>query len=882
MNDFANSFEKYDFPNFGWTRLPKPPITEDDKIKVGLSREDSNDKLIYTLCQIGFRKKVKLGLIDVNKKQEYIDRCELELDTFKELNFTDYILLVWKMVEKAREIGVFIDYGRGSVVSSCAAWFLGLTGCDPIKYKLFFSRFVSKARAKSKIIDGEVWISNELAPDIDQNFGEGRDTIIQWLKELYPNRICKIANISSLTGKILVKDVYKTVEECNENEAKSVSELIERRFGVVQDIEDVYKDNKDFKNWADSHNLVYNICLNLRDVVRQYSSHASGYLVSYEELTEHTPLMLDSEKNIISAYTMDSVQCLKLDLLGLETNLVIKNILKNIPEDINDINLDNNPIIYDQFQHNSLLPYGLYQISASCAFRVCNNLKPKNILELSHVNAIARPTALAYEEPYINNTTKCPHPLFKDALEWTRWLPLYQEQTSALVKAIGFDDDTAEQFRRVFAKKKLDELDKWVIKIQNKLEEKNLPKEAGDILVKLAKESANYQFNLSHSLATSYLSALTVYLKYKYPLQFYVAWLNVVKDSGNAKFSPLEKIAQIESELNNFGIKLLPPDITKSCLDFTIEDKNIRFGIGSIKGVAEKVKEHINEFKKVYTNKFEMFQGAHDSSINIGVFCSLIQSGCLDSFLYRKTRSKLVLEAQTWNILTDKEKIFCNERAIEYNYDLLNIIKDLTEKYKNEKGVFLIKPSRFETIKKKYEPYKEIYLKNSKNQELANYWYESRVLGFSYSSTLKNIYIKSLPKIISINEIKDLFSDMQVEFVGIVKECKSGVANNEKKTKYFKCLISDEKAQVSVMLFCYKNKEGKITDRIQDCIDYNNGKLPEEGQVVIVKGKKKGDSVFAESISIQDKYIITTLGELNKFNKDKEIIEKTAKQVEMF
>jgi DNA polymerase-3 subunit alpha len=261
---------------------------------------------------------------------------------------------------------------------------------------------------------------------------------------------------------------------------------------------------------------------------------------------------------------------LKLDLLGLETNLIIKNTLNSLPEkiDVNTINLEDDPIIYDQFQNGNLLPYGLYQISADCAYKVCKYLKPKNVMELSHVNAIARPTALAYEKPYIKNESKCPHPLLEKALNWTHYQPLYQEQTLLCLKAIGFDDVEAEMARRVWAKKKIDEVDIQLNKVKEKLEKNKLPKEVGDIVIKLAEEGANYQFNLSHSLSTSYLTALTVYLKYKYPLQFYQACLNEAKNKSDFT----ERLSQINSELPQFGIKLLPPHLIKSDTSFKIEN----------------------------------------------------------------------------------------------------------------------------------------------------------------------------------------------------------------------------------------------------------------------------------------------------------------------
>ncbi len=468
---FIEQFQKYDFPNLDWTRLPKPPITSFDKQKYGCESKESNSKFLSRLVMAGFEEKLSKGIIPKDKTDEYIKRCKTELDTFEELHFTDYMLLVWKVIEKAKELGVFIDYGRGSVSGSIVSWLLGISGVDPIRYGLFFSRFLNKARAKSKKINNEVWLDISLILDIDVNLGEGRDKIIEWLKEIYPNRVSKVSNVSTLTGKILVKDVFKTLENANEDDSKKVSDLIERRFGVVQDIEEVHngvKDdktgewkiepNKEFQEWVSKHKETYDISLKLRNLIRQAASHASGYLISFEDMTEHTPLCLSLDKETkkyhqCSVYTKDYVQCIKLDL---ETNQIIKNTLNKININLDDVNLEDDPIIYDQFQNGNLLPYGLYQISADCAYKVCNNLKPKNVMELSDVNAIARPGALAWEKSYVQNDAELPHPIFKNALSSTRNLCLYQENMIQMAMDIGFSDVESEMIRRVVGKKKID------------------------------------------------------------------------------------------------------------------------------------------------------------------------------------------------------------------------------------------------------------------------------------------------------------------------------------------------------------------------------------------------------------------------------------------
>lgn len=384
---------------------------------------------------------------------------------------------------------------HNSCVSSLVFWLLNITGCDPIKHKLFFSRFVSKSRAKSKTVDGEIWLQNDLIPDADLNLGEGRGEIVKWLKTIYPNRISRIANLSTLTGKALIKDVYKVMEDASEEQSKEVSDWIERRFGVVQDLEEAYKEIPEFKKWADNHKQTYEISLQLRDLNRQFSSHASGYLISFDELINHTPLMLDSEKETTSVYTMNDVQCVKLDLLGLNTNRIIKTVLRLTGENVDKINLENDPIIYDQFQKNEFQPYGLYQISAPCAYRVTNDVKPKDIMELSDVNALARPGALAWVGDYVKNNKSLPHPLFEKALKPTRNLPLYQETLMQLLMIVGFSADESETCRKIVGKKLLDKVREWQQKILDKTKESGFEKEIGELIWKILNDSSSYSFN---------------------------------------------------------------------------------------------------------------------------------------------------------------------------------------------------------------------------------------------------------------------------------------------------------------------------------------------------------------------------------------------------
>lgn len=873
MNKFIKQFQTYNLPNIGWTRLPNPPITKQDREKYGSDDKESHTQFLSRLVQIGFKEKFDKGKIPKDKIEIYQQRCAMELDTFNELHFTGYMLLVWKVIQKAKELGVFIDFGRGSVSGSICAWLLGISGCDPIRYNLFFSRFLNKARAKSKKIEGEIWTDIGLSLDVDINLGSGREELVEWLKDIYPNRISKVSNVSTLTGKILVKDVYKVLENASEDQAKEVSDLVERRFGVVQSIEDIYKGkfddngevlvekNEDFVKWADNHKDTYKVSLQLRDLIRQSASHASGYLVSFEELTEHTPLCLSFDKetqkyNDCSVYTMDSAQCLKLDLLNLETNMIIKNTLDSISDqiDVEMLNLEDDSLIYDQFQNDNLLPYGLYQISADCAYRVCNHLKPKNVMELSHVNAIARPTALAYEKPYIENKSKCPHPLLENALNWTHFQPLYQEQTLMCLKAIGFDDTEAEMARRVWAKKKTDEVDIQLNKVKEKLKQNNLPKEVGDVVIKLAEEGANYQFNLSHSLSTSYLTALTVYLKYKYPLQFYQACLNEAKNKSDF----IERLGQIYKELPSFNITLLPPHITRSALTFTIEGKDLRFSLASIKGINHKSLEKLNKFKNdKYQDKISLFRAADNANLNSSIMAGLILVGSLDDKL-KEPRSRILAQWHLWNCLTDNEKNWAVRISPDYKYDVIEIVKVLNERIKNEKLKPVIKDSRRLTIRKNFGPYNKIFEENKKiDQNFLKWYFERALMGFSYSTNLYEIYKDRVDNLVTISEVLGEIEDTKVCFAAEVVEARLGTTKNGNPKMQLQ--VKDHTNDLRIMVF--ETNYNKGISKSKEA----SGRMIKEGDVVIVEGKKKdGNCVFGELVTAQKIDIFLKISQLPK------------------
>jgi DNA polymerase III subunit alpha len=848
------NFQKYDFPKLGLVRLPEIKLTKEE---LSLTNSDnlSNFEFLKAITSKGLNEKLKD--IPISEHKKYEEKLEFELNLIEELSFTDYFLLVWRVINKARKSGAYIDHGRGSMVSSLIFFALQITGINPIEKKLYLSRFISKVRAKKQIIDGVTFIDGSLAPDADLNLSIWREEICEWLKELYPGKISKITALGTLTGKILIKDVYKVLGNATEEQAKYVSDLVEKHHGIVEDIELMPKKNSEFKKWSESNELIYSTCLKLRDLYRQKSCHPSGYLVSFYNLHDIVPLELNKEKELTCGFVMDDAAkvAIKLDLLGLTTNKIIKEVLDQIPEKIEEIDkkLDNDPFIYDVLQ-GDFLPYGLYQISANTAFKVTKKIKPKNIHELSDVNAIARPSSLLFLNDYVENKSEAPHAIFKKDLANTRNFCLYQENLLDMAISIGFSPDEAEQIRRTVAKKKVDEVKLWKVKVEDKCREKKLDKEVAEIYWKLLEINALYSFNRSHSYGVSALGALTIYLKYKYPVQFYTACLNNAKELPN----PIDEIKMIRKELIHFGIKLLAPDITQSDFNkFTINGNNILFPVSNIKGVSEKNLEKLKKFKVKDGNKFDIFKAAKEAKLPINVLAGLTLSGSLDQFL-TQTRTRTVMEACLWNLLTTKEHNYCLQYGEQYQYNLTELVRALNEKIFDDKGKPVIKDSRRDTLRKHFHPYNEIYKNNSKNDKLTSFFYEKVYLGFSYSTTLYELFKPVCADLATITEFNGGLNDEYYKLIGEVVEVKQDVSKNG--NRYLRVKIENDDGEV--MLFLFDGKYGRIQDH-----EETNGEIVTPGSIVIANGRKKENSLFADYISKQEYLIIDKISQVEKLAK---------------
>ena len=478
--NFPDRFEKLELELHG-VRLPKFDI-EDRYLKLVENPEKIKNTydFLIALCQKGFK---KLNLkTDSDLYEKYKKRIFHELEILKSLGFTDYILLVWKVVHFCNERNIPLGLGRGSAAGSFVLFLLGVTKIDPVKYDLFFERFVSKIRAKKKVVDGVTYLDGSLMCDVDMDVCYyRRGEVLKYLEEEFRGKTSKIRTLNTLSGKLVMKECGKIVESNSETEMNRVSGMIPKLFGQVKDIQEAYDEVQEFKSWCDKHPKTYKTALKIRGLIKNKGVHPSGILLSFDKMINTCPVELDSDKDTVSCFDMNwaSMFNVKLDVLGLRTVSVVNQACKlaKIKEDEIDYNAE---FIY-QHLRDLKRPQGIFQIEADTNFRVCQKVKPKNLEELSAVLALGRPGALAFVDQYAeytNNDVYEPiHPLFDDILKSTGGVALYQEQLMQMAHKIGFTLDEAEVLRRIVGKKKVKEVKKWKKKIKEKVEKNRLSDE---------------------------------------------------------------------------------------------------------------------------------------------------------------------------------------------------------------------------------------------------------------------------------------------------------------------------------------------------------------------------------------------------------------------
>ncbi len=631
---------------------PKFKFMKEYAQKEGLSFESDDDFFAYQ-CRKGLEK--RLVHIDESKHEEYKARLEREIGIICAMKFPGYMLIVWDFIREAKERGVPVGPGRGSAAGSLVAFSLFITDIDPMPYNLLFERFLNPERISM--------------PDIDIDFCQSRrGEIIDYVVEKYGRyNVAQVITFGKLLAKGVIRDVARVLA-IPYAEADAMAKLIPDELGITLngigvEGEEGYKPGayqkepklRELIESSPKMQRVWKFALALEGLNRNSGMHAAGVVISDEELWHKTPLYQPSgEDHLVTQYSLnylEDVDLIKFDFLGLKTLTVIDNALKLIKSryntEINFNTLDvNDPKVYELIQSGDTV--GLFQIESSGMQSLNERLKPTTFEDLIAVLALYRPGPMesGMLDDFIDRKNgrkeikyffdEFTEPL-KPILEPTYGVIVYQEQVMQIVQSIGgFSLGEADLIRRAMGKKKIDYMKQKAEEFAEGAVKQGLDKDHAIELFGLIEKFAGYGFNKSHSAAYAMVTFQTAYLKCYYPQEFMAALLTSEQDNT-------DKIVKYIDEVKRLGIKLLPPSIQHSLIEFSaITDSDgeeaILFGMGAIKGVGNAAISKILEARAEapFADISDFISRIDSSKVNKKVLESFIKSGSFDDFGYTR------------------------------------------------------------------------------------------------------------------------------------------------------------------------------------------------------------------------------------------------------
>lgn len=631
-------------------------FTRDENGNVVLSQEEAQKKIdrlggYDKLYRIKFEADYLEQLTWAGARERYGDplpedikeRLKFELYIMKTMGFPGYFLIVQDFINVARkQLGVSVGPGRGSAAGSAAAYCLGITQVDPIKYDLLFERFLNPDRIS--------------LPDIDVDFDDdGRYEVLKYVTDKYgEEKVAHIITYQTMATKSAIKDMAK-VMELPLSESNRLAKLVPARLPEVNgknpaiNFANCTKYVPEFKAEVESPDPkireVMNYAGQLEGNVRGTGIHACGVIICRDDITDWVPISMatdtDGSKVISTQYegsVIEETGLIKMDFLGLKTLSIIKEALENIKRhrgidlDIDHIPLDD-PATFKLYCDGHTT--STFQFESEGMQNSLRKLKPSKFEDLIAMNALYRPGPMDYipsfiarkhgEEPITYDI-----PIMKKYLEETYGITVYQEQVMLLSRLLSnFTRGESDMLRKAMGKKQIDKMAKLKVKfmsegMKNGHEEKVLEKIWADW-----EKFASYAFNKSHATCYTWVAYQTAYLKANYPAEYMAGVLS-------RNLSAADKLKKFMDECIRMGIEVKGPDINESVEKFGVtSDGAIRFGLGAVKGVGSNaVKAIIEEREKngPYRDIYDFVERVNLANCNRGTIENLALAGTFDSF----------------------------------------------------------------------------------------------------------------------------------------------------------------------------------------------------------------------------------------------------------
>lgn len=582
--------------------------------------------------------------------KDQLNRLDYELKVICDKGFATYFLIVQDFVNWAKQHQIRVGPGRGSVAGSLVAFALRITSIDPIEHNIPFERFLNPERPSP--------------PDIDLDFADDRrDEVIEYVANKYgKDKVAQIITFGTMEARGSIRDIGRVLG-LPYSDPDKIAKLIPVGFNIeealvnVPELQEYYRDEK-FKD-------LLTLAKKVEGTARHASTHAAGVVIGDKALTEYTPLQLESKnERVMTQYDMYSLDCnidadaiglLKMDFLGLRNLTILQNAIDFVIDqtgkrvDMSEIPLDDKAAFKLLGKGQTI---GIFQLESGGMRHVAKKLKPSRFSDITAMVALYRPGPMGLIDDFIagkKNPQKIiyPHQDLKPVLEETYGIAVYQEQALQIANVMaGYTLGEADILRRAIGKKKRAMMAKEKSKFTDRARAKGYSAEIAAKIWGYIEKFAGYGFNKAHATAYAMIAYQTAYMKANHPVEFMAALLS-------AESSNKDKIPVAVDEAKRMKIKVLPPDINQSNIDFTIiksadslNHQAIRFGLSAIKNVGEAAIKAIlaGRKKKSFTGLTDFCRRIDQQKVNKKVLESLIQVGAFDAF-GKRARLLLGLES---------------------------------------------------------------------------------------------------------------------------------------------------------------------------------------------------------------------------------------------
>ena len=632
---------------FGKTKLP------------AFFTPDGSDNLEFfrRLCQEGLIRRY-----GEDPPQEYRDRLEYEIRVISQMGYVNYYLIVWDFIRYARSVGIPVGPGRGSGAGSLAAYCVGITNVDPMRYDLLFERFLNPERVSM--------------PDFDIDFSdERRDEIIGYVVDKYgADHVAQIVTFGTMAARGALRDVGRALN-IPYNKVDQVAKLVPLSLGMTLDT--AMKQSKELREKVEADPQVkelWDMARKVEGMPRHASTHAAGVVITDKPVMDYVPLSKNDDA-VVTQYTMTAIEelgLLKMDFLGLRNLSVIDHAEKLVRRREAGFSIEAAPeddgAVFRMLSEGH--SEGVFQLESPGMKRLLVQAQPACVEDLIAIISLYRPGPMQFIPQYLESrknpeSVHYRHPLLRPILEPTGGCIIYQEQVMQIFRDLaGYSLGRADIVRRAMAKKKHDVLERerevflhgqqredgtWEV---DGCLRRGVDQQTALELFKEIESFASYAFNKPHAAGYAVVAYQTAYLKCHYPCEYMAALLSSVLGQTG-------KVAEYIEECGRLGISVLPPHVNYSDMGFTVVGKSIRFGLLAVKNLGRNVIARMVEERRgggEFTSFYNFCKRMAGRDLNRRAIESLVKCGALDGLGNNRREMLLAVERVLDSLEADKRR----------------------------------------------------------------------------------------------------------------------------------------------------------------------------------------------------------------------------------